>query len=304
MEAALLHELAITDLALRRFADAEISLRIAGEIWSAYPEQTERRVTVLYHLSRVLIEQSRVIEAEKLLYSALALAEEKLPSDHPRTSGVLHTLGLLYWSKGDLQRASHHIAEALRRVQKTPGQYTRDAAVAALDLAEVRSAQGQHREAVRLCRTSVDALQSLLGPEHPQTITALLQLGIAQIPIEPRQAELTLRLVHSQWAATQGASNATAAAIEGALARASLALNEKDQALQWNQRALTLATQSAGEHGDTLASLYLDRALILKAMRRRKEADQCQAEASRILEANRPFATGRQTIHVRALANR
>lgn len=305
IEACLLHELALTDIALRRFVDAEISLRIAGEVWSGYPGQPEWHVTVLYHLSRALIEQSRTVEAENLLYLALSLAEEKLPPDHPRTSGVLHTLGVLYWAKGDLQRASHYISEALRRVESTSGLYTRDAAVAALDLAEVRSRQGEHREALRLCRKSVDSLQTLLGPNHPQTITALLQLGMVHIPLAPQQAELTLRLVQTLWGSTQGASNATAAAIDGALARARLALGEKAEALELNQRSLMVATQTVGEQDELVASLYVDRALILKAVKRRKEAEQCRTEASRIQEANhRPTARDGHTISIRVLGKR
>lgn len=121
--------------------------------------------------------------------------------------------------------------------------------------------------------------------------------------VEPNEAEATLRRARDLWHQAQPDDHASATSIEGALARDRLAQGLKREALATSDWALEMARRYTGEESLLTASLLADRALILKSLKRRKQARLCKKAAAGIRQSL-GGDEGRQTVHIQSLRSR
>jgi tetratricopeptide (TPR) repeat protein len=101
-----------------------------------------------------------------------------------RTQGnaFLHAIALanmsaLAFEREDLAQAEQHALRGLELAEATTGLRHPLAAALQASLAQVRSAQGKHDEALHLHRAALEVRRELLGPRHPETATSLVLLG-------------------------------------------------------------------------------------------------------------------------------
>ncbi len=134
-----------------RLRDAEQSLVQHGE--EIPPEErciVEGEISTIRAVFTYL--HADVTHARKLAEEALHF----LPSGHPLRGMVLLSLGSAYWLDGDLFSASTILTEAREVCQDTGNIYT--FYITTVYLAQVRLAQGQLREAIRLHREALQLL--------------------------------------------------------------------------------------------------------------------------------------------------
>lgn len=178
-----------------------------------------------------------------MLYHALRTARKTLAPNHVRTAGVLHALGLLHLARGDLDRATKGLAETILILEAHRADTGSDMALVLSDMAQVRSAQGRHREAIHWDGRVLHSFRALLGPRHPQSIRAIHLLGIAQLRVDPGAAEATLREALAEWERWQPSAHPTRAWISGDLAKARFAQGDREAALHWGDQALATASK-------------------------------------------------------------
>ncbi len=94
---------------------------------------------------------------------------------------VLANMGSLAFDAHALPEAEAHALGGLELVAATAGLQHPLAALLQANLAEVRSAQGRHDDAVTLHRQALEVRRALLGPRHLDTAASLALLGRAEL---------------------------------------------------------------------------------------------------------------------------
>lgn len=134
-----------------RLQDAQHSLvQIAEELSTEERRIVQGEIDTIRAVFAYLHED--VAHVRKLAEEALHL----LPPGHFLRGMVLLSLGSAYWLEGDLFSASTTLTEAREVCQNTDNLYT--FYITSVYLAQVRLAQGQLREAIRLYREALQVL--------------------------------------------------------------------------------------------------------------------------------------------------
>ena len=270
------HRIGNAALAIGEPAIAIDSLRRGREILITQGIQQAYAGVFSYLLGAALMNARRLDEAEVELDRAVKM----LPDKHPNQRVTVSTLALVRMRRGRLEDADFLLERlAAQSVPDRP----RDAAIMKLRLGLVRSAKGQHDEAVSLVQASETHFAA--DPrrvEHARALAALGEVLLAAGQFE--QALPVLGRSDELFSASQPEMSHDRADVLVLTARASLALGRTDAAVaaaspaakRW--QALDADNRSAG-----LAWLWLARALALQGPQ--SEADSALREAARVLEA-------------------
>ena len=136
--------------------------------------QTAKALT---NLSRVILVQGDVENAEPLLHRALATQERNLGLDHPDTARTVAVLGGYFSGRGDWLAAEPFFRRALDIREQALG-VEHLLTLDTLDsLAHTVTELGRLDEAEALGRRALEVRERTLGPEHRDTATALTTLG-------------------------------------------------------------------------------------------------------------------------------
>jgi eukaryotic-like serine/threonine-protein kinase len=119
-------------------------------------------------------------EADALLHRGLDIYVETLGADHPGTAYLLHSLGILERSRGDLDAAAERFRQALviRRPARRDNPMVTVTSLAAL--AAVLRLQGSP-EAVPLAREAVALAEARIAADHPERANAEIELALALV---------------------------------------------------------------------------------------------------------------------------
>jgi LuxR family maltose regulon positive regulatory protein len=167
-----------------RLRDAERWLEGSSDGMVVVDEEQFRTLPVRIALARAYNAQAQGDVAGTVKYAELAL-DLSPEEDQFSRGGAAATLGLAYWTRGDLEAAHRNLADWVNIVQQAGNI---DFAVAsAFYLAEIRVAQGRLHEAVRTNKRSLQLASE--HDKHVQRITAHQYLGLALLYYEMGEQE-------------------------------------------------------------------------------------------------------------------
>jgi serine/threonine protein kinase/Flp pilus assembly protein TadD len=151
-------------------------------------------ISALNGLAVTLAELERFSEAESLYTEALKVGRLTLGREHPYVSGVLGSLGLMHYRKGDLDKALSFLREAQAIDQKLFGHEHPRTSFLLNNMAVVLRDRGDYGTAEPLLRRVLEVDRKHLGANHPFVAGSLYDLGLLLVRAgRPAEAESVLR---------------------------------------------------------------------------------------------------------------
>ena len=150
----------------------------ALEALEALAERPLLRIAeVRQSMAAIESERGNVSEAERLEGLALAIYEEHLGAEHPRTASTVSNLGHYLMAQSRWTEARPLLDRALRIWEETLGPRHPCVAVGLNNLAQWHRAQGETRLAEPLYRRALATWEESLGRKHPDYAKGLINLG-------------------------------------------------------------------------------------------------------------------------------
>jgi len=128
--------------------------------------------------------QGRLAEAERLFEEAMEGRIEALGPGERATLASLKGLGDVRIARGDLGGAERVYSQLLGEHLREDSGTRSDAVAVSGVLAIVLQRQGKLEDAAAVLEVSANIARELLGPEHPNTVTTLSNLGGVLIALE------------------------------------------------------------------------------------------------------------------------
>lgn len=132
----------------------------------------------LHGLGHLYWRRGKPEAAETYYKRALRTREKTLGSDHVETALTLDSLAVLYDSQRRFRESVPLHNKAIAIFLAAHGREV-DAAIAINNLADMHSKRGEHGEAEKFCRRSLEILEKALGADHPTTALSLGNVGAA-----------------------------------------------------------------------------------------------------------------------------
>ena len=209
------------------------------------------------------------------LQEALAIRERLHGAGHALTEGVRHHLAVRHEEDGDLAAAMAVYQEGIRAIGQHGGE-TEPALIAWLsNLAGVRKATGELKEADQLISRALKLAREQLGARHPTTAGCCDQL--AGVHYMSAQYETAEALFREALEITEGAFGPEHGATAACLNNLGTVLDARQQyaeAERLYRRALQVRLALHGEHHSDTASSLHNLATALEAAGKTAEAEQ------------------------------
>ena len=294
--------LGIAEIEAGRYHEAERALKKGVSLCDRHPAAAPQvLLPLLVLLADAHTAQGQIHEAEAVLRRALATAEKYLPAGHPGLASALGALGTLYWTRGQMSRAEAAYRKALAILEKSAGAIHPDFNVQLSNLAGLLVMTGRRAEAIPMLERARAILQEAYGPGDLLTIGVGYDLAVALTKSEPARAESLLRQTLSGWRASRPELHPNTAAFLNALAWTRYEQRDVHEAIALNERALAISRDAlGGRHAQVMSFMY-DRAHLLRAAKRGKEAATWTEQADRIRDAMGYAEIGRHSIDIHSL---
>lgn len=250
-----------------RVPDAERTLRQAlAAMDSGSP--ADSRIAAHQILATVLANQGKTREASEQIVKALALKPEGT-----RLGGIKHAMAMVSWSTGDLDTAARLMAGGVELLEGTPQVWEAKADQAALEMA-----RGKKSRAAKLCNEALPMIVAIRGLHHPVAMTRAFSCAAITIESKPEDAEKRLSQLLDAGVFKLDVERAILLA---QIARARLRSKNADAASSAINEAVALARAS----GDAplLKPVLQIRAKVLRALKRKAEAAECEREVAALL---------------------
>ncbi|MEM0984522.1 MAG: tetratricopeptide repeat protein [Planctomycetota bacterium] len=237
--------------------EAEVILRDALNVRQRELGESPETLQTLLRLGEALLDLSRLDEAQDVLANAVAIADRLGIAETSQDAiEALNGLGIAVAQSGDLIRGEQLILKSIERAETADIDPLlrigmRDT------LGVLRLRQGRTDEAVEIHRETSNTRRSELGPDHPDTLTSLNNLGRAlqqagdldgALAISEEVFQARERVLGPAHPRTLSAMNNHAIALSRA--------GEIEQAEPLYRATATLRRETLGnDHPETIASL-------------------------------------------------
>ena len=243
----------------------------------------ELRIEALAILGTGLLNSQNTAAAENVLTRALTRTNAQLGPDHPLTlhTRVAFTTLLRFRGRTPLLRAQ--LDELLPRLRARPGPYPEDLLIALRNKTHLELDDGHYAQAEAAAREELAASTRTLGPDHPETGTALMMLALAVQ--ESREPAYALQVTEQAYRATlaryhgdtqhpriveaerlYGSALANAGQLQDALTHIRAAVNGASAVFGKNSRMTGLYTVDLArlelKHGDVAQALADSRSAV------------------------------------------
>jgi tetratricopeptide (TPR) repeat protein len=134
-----------------------------------------------YELGRILMEQGRLSEADKLISEALRKQRIKYGDAHGNTHvlAVLRTRQGKYADANDLFTEGHELFTEIMKDRKHLSDESHPHGLEVINwIGVLRREQGQYEEAARLLNEALEGRKKRLGPDHPSTLETMHELAL------------------------------------------------------------------------------------------------------------------------------
>jgi len=203
-----------------RFDESDSRLKEALEISRiANDQHSMAYARLLIDIGRLHIEQSRPLEAEKILNTALQLARELRGPRDPEVAAILSDISVAQSWRDDLESAERTAQEAVR-IYETTNQKHPDRIMADYRLAEVYFQRGRITEAGTLYERALGSQKMLYGDASSRvgdTLDSLARVRLAQNRIA--EAEKLTREALAAYKLSRGEEHYGTAYLQSSLAQ-------------------------------------------------------------------------------------
>jgi tetratricopeptide (TPR) repeat protein len=124
-------------------------------------------------------------KAELFLSRALDMFKKFLPADEPRIATIEDELGIVYFHRGDLDKAEQNQRAALASFEKYYGPYSLDTAATLSNLAATCYEKHDYKQFKSLMDRYVKVLQQVYGTDSPETKKAVQRYAHMMGSIKP-----------------------------------------------------------------------------------------------------------------------
>ncbi len=186
------------------------ALSISEKVYG--PRHRETAVSVI-NLAEVYRQQRNYTAAEPLYLRGLKVMEEVLPQGHPDIAIAKTDLGMMYSAAGAYSKAEPLFLEAMEAQRNTSSADPTSIARTEHNLATVYYGQKDYAKAEPLFAESLATLDRILGPAHPDTLSARIDRA-RDLWLLSRRAEARDQLIAANRALTSFWSQ-TLTAVEG-----------------------------------------------------------------------------------------
>ncbi len=238
--------------------------------------------------------------AEPLFQRALAIAEQRLGSQHLQVASCLNNLGVLYKEQGKYEQAEPLYLQALHIRERALGPHHLGLSYNLNSLGLLYYEQGRYSEAEPLYLRALHIREEALGPHHSWLASSLNNLGILYMDQgKHSEAEpLYLRALHI-WEQALGPHHPEVAYALNNLGILYMDQGKYEQAEALIQRALHIREQALGPQSPQLASCLNNLGELAWEQRKYEQAESFNQRALHILEQ----AEGPHHPHVASILN-
>ncbi|MFI0486801.1 FxSxx-COOH system tetratricopeptide repeat protein, partial [Actinomadura sp. 9N215] len=230
--------------------------------------------------------QGQALQAQRLLTTAVAIAEAAYGPDHPNVAASLGNLAATYRDLGQPGEAKPLEERALAIAEAAYGPDHPDVATRLGNLAAIYSDLGQPGEAKPLEERALAIAEAAYGPDHPDVATRLGNLASTYRDLgQPDQAKPLEERALAITEAAYGPDHPTAATILGNLAATYRDLGQPDQAKPLEERALAITEAAYGPHHPTAATILGNLAATYRDLGQPDQAKPLEERALAITEA-------------------
>jgi len=139
----------------------------------------ELRIEALTILGQGLLNAQNTAAAEKVLGRAVERAQQELGADHPLSIHARVGFATLLRFRGRTQLLRAELADLLPRLRARPGPYPEDLPVALRNKTHLEIDTGHYAQSEADAREELAVATRTFGPNHPETVTALMMLAFA-----------------------------------------------------------------------------------------------------------------------------
>ena len=157
----------------------ELLVRASNHIQQRKDLSPALRVEVLTVLGTGLLNSQNTAAAEQVLNQAVDEAQQRLGLEHPLTTHARVALLPAYRFRGRTALLRSQLDDLLPRLRARASAYPEDMITALKNKAHVELEDGHYAAAEAAAREERDTALRTLGPEHPESVTALMMLALA-----------------------------------------------------------------------------------------------------------------------------
>ncbi len=158
------------------------ALKLFTEALDGYEDSTSSRLpnvsTIFENIGQAYLKQSEYNSALKSLKQALTNREKYLGDKHPTTLRIIKDIGFTYWRRGDYDTAKKFLERSLEGFDSLG--YKNSAKLDSLSgIGLVYTELKQPKRAMEYFQKSVKGYEELFGPNHPNTVSVIDNMGMA-----------------------------------------------------------------------------------------------------------------------------
>jgi eukaryotic-like serine/threonine-protein kinase len=163
--------------ALERIDEAEFHVKAANEALPDGDPDTELQTDIEIAEAALEERRDRMPEAQRILEALLARLEAARPARAREQAKALHALGGIMLAQSRPKEGAALLRRSLEQL-RTAGVGPVDLASAQADMARALRGDGHPEEAEPLMRDSLVTLESMLGADHPTTLSTRVEYAI------------------------------------------------------------------------------------------------------------------------------
>ena len=284
--------------------DAENSYRSALNTADAFSSGDIRRLRSLLGLARVLREETKFSESEKLYQRALTECEPVWGANHPNTAAALNGLAMLYQRSGRYSQAEALFRRILLIEQTTGGPQSPQFATALNNLGSLYVTEGRYTSAEPILQQALEIFQRQ-GTTGIELADALYNLALVkQVADKKPEADSLYRAAIDVYEKHVGSDHPKFATVVYNRATLLSEMGRHVEAEELFRRSIKSYERSFGPDSPRLIYLLNEYATLLRNMHRKSEARQINNRVARICSRHPEIKMSSMKIDVNALGVR
>jgi CHAT domain-containing protein/lipopolysaccharide biosynthesis regulator YciM len=189
-------------------------------------------------LGNVYRASGKTSQAEEQLLQALAIRQEKLPSDHELIAATYNDLGLVY-TQIDIDKSYQYYNMALTMYEKLHGNQHPKIAIANTNLGYLNHTDKQYGDAINYYNNALAIWEKIYPEPHPNKALVMMNLGQTYSSMGNTSTALEFyNKALTMYQSTQGQKHPDVAYVLNLIGNEKLAQKKYEEATQYYQKAI------------------------------------------------------------------
>jgi tetratricopeptide (TPR) repeat protein len=245
---------------------------------------------VLKDLAEVRTAAGKLAAAEPLLWRALRICDDA--GARPSwTAALWNALASLQYAQHEVKAAARSWQKSLKILQTAVPEHA-NVGIVSYNLGNVERSLKRFRDADEHLTAAVTTLEAKLGPEHPHT--AYARCLLARMYSEQKRFDLAQPLFGQGLAAVEkafGSGHPQVASLTADFAKMYAVERDYPRSERLYQRSIAIYEQTLGPQHPTTAAVQKEYAMVLRKLRRKREARELERTASLAAQSSVVAAT-------------